>query len=227
MNHDTFFIALAEYNSAHWWVRAVLTLAVIWLFIDLVRGAPWAQVGLKVALALTCFSVGVFYYGLFLPSALGPEVPALQRVWLGRIGTAVFIAAGVVGIIDAAGNGTRLVLPERGWRLAAVVGGTVLGLGFPAFELLVGHTWPHAQAFGLAPAPILIVLLPLLGGARQMAWTGQVWFWLMFLAGAEAGVVAQLLGVPHAQPVVAAVLVGGLVMRFSAGAKDADTAHAR
>jgi len=218
MNHDAFFAALAEFNAQYWWARALFTLAVVWLFIDLARHAPWAQVGLKIALALTCLTVGVAYYGLFLPSPLPPETPTFYRVWLHRIGSVGFILAGVVGIIDAARNGTFLVLPERGCQLVAIVSGAVLGLGFPAFELIMGHLWPEAQAFGVAPAPLLIVLLPLLGAARPLAWTGHVWFWLMVVAGAEIGVVAQLFDIPHAQPVAALAVVVGLGMRLSGSA---------
>jgi hypothetical protein len=215
MNHDAFFSALAELNAQYWWARALFTLAVVWLLIDLARHAPWAQVGLKIALALTCVTVGVAYYGLFLPSALPPEAPTFYRVWLHRAGSVGFIAAGALAIADTAGNGTHLVLPERGWRLVAVLGGAIVGLGFPAFELVMGHVWPRAQAFGVAPAPLVVVLLPLLGAAQPMAWTGQVWFWLMVAAGAELGVVAQVFDIPHAQPVVALAVVAGLVMRLS------------
>jgi len=214
MTNDAFFSALAALNAEYWWARAALTLAAIWLFIDLARRAPWAQVGLKVALAATCVTVGVLFYGVFLPGSLPPDVPRLYGVWLHRIGSVAFVVAGIVGLADAARDGTSLVLPERGWRLGVVLAAAVLGLGFPAFELLMGHIYPEAQAFGVAPAPIVVALLPLLGASRLTGAAGRVWFWLMVLPALELGILAPLFGLPHAQPVALLAVAAGVVMRL-------------
>ena len=79
MTGQEFYSAVADFNADYWWLRALLTLAGIWLFIDLARKAPWAQVGLKLTIGVTSISVGVLYYGTFLPS-ISPE--ALDRIAL-------------------------------------------------------------------------------------------------------------------------------------------------
>ena len=227
MGGELYSSTLAGLNAQYWWARGVLTLAVIWLFVDLARSAPWAQVGLKIALAATCITVGVVFYGLFLPQALPETTPVAYRVWLHRVGSVGLIVAGLCGIVDAPRNGTTLVIPERGWRLLAVVGGVVLGLGFPALELVAGHVYPDAQTFGIASAPLVIVLLPLLGASRPLAWTGQLWFWLMALAGLETGLIAPILGLPHSRPMAGVAVVVGVALWLRPAKGEADMIEPR
>jgi len=217
MTEEAFFSALADYNAEYRWVRAILTLAAIWLLIDLARKAFWAQVGLKLVFAFTCAAVGALYFGMFLPGMLPANIPEPFRTWSPRLWAVVFLVAAVAGTIDAAQDATHLRLPERGWRLAAVIGSAIVGLGFPAFDLLVGNVFPEAQAYGTSPAPLVLVVVPLLGASRPTRWTGRVWFSLLVLAGVDVGIFAPLVGLPYGHPIVLIAVLAGVIMMLRPG----------
>lgn len=210
MTGQDFYSAVADFNANYWWLRAVLTLAGIWLFIDLARKAPWAQIGLKLVIGITVVGVGILYYGVFLPG-ISPD--ALDR--LAILGRAVFVVAGLLLIIDAALDRTHLQLPDKGWRLVAVVGFPIIGLGYPAVELLFGHIYPSAQTFGLFPAPLVCFAIPLFAVARPTAWTGHVAFWLLAAGGVGNAVASRAPAHAPIQPLALLAILVGIVMRVT------------
>jgi len=221
MADKAFFDAVARYNEAYWWLRAALTLACIWLVVDLARKAPWAEAGLKFVLALSCIVIGTVASNVFSPRTFPPAMSEEFRIWAPLTMKCIFLGAGAAGLIDVMIDSTRLRLPRGGWRLAAVIAGCILGLGFPAYELVLGHIYPRAQAFGTSPAPLVLVLVLLLGASAPTRIAGGVWFWLVALAGIAIGVVAPIFGLPHGQVIVGIATALGLAMRLRPGPTEA------
>ena len=183
--------AIGRYNETYWLVRAALTLGIVWLIIDLTRKTAWAQLGVKVTLALTCATAGILYYGVFVRSFGGTE-GEWTSVWIPGIRGGVFVLAAILGMIDATVNSTRFVLPERGWRPVMFWLLLVLGVGYPAWEYVTGHVYPQAQAFGVFPAPNLIVCAAVLSTARTPGWVGRLWIVLILVLCLDTGLILAL-----------------------------------
>ena len=183
---------LAAFNEAYWWARAALTLAFVWLLVDLLRKAPWARVGLKLALATACASVAVFYYWLYLPPVTR-GASELAGVWIPGVRGGAFLLIALIGVFDAAYDSTPLQVPQGGWRLAAVISLLAAGISFPILDLLAGHTPPSTHYYGISPLPTILVIMGMLSASRPRGFYGTLWLSLAILIGLDTGVISPIL----------------------------------
>ena len=211
MTEQEFYAAIGRYNDAYWLVRASLTLGAVWLLVDVTRQAGWAQVGIKVVLALASATAGVLYYGVFIRD-LVPSSGEWGHVWLPGIRGGVFVLAGIVGVIDATTDSTRFVVPSHGWHIGAFFGLVALGLGYPAADYLAGHVYPGAQAYGIFPAPNLLFALAMLGIARTTGWVGKLWTGLTIALAIDTGIVLPITQGPLHNVIVGAGLLLSIAM---------------
>jgi len=205
-----YYQRLAHLNETFWVARTLLTFAAIWLFIDLSRGASWGSAGLKAVLGLTSGVAGV----ATLLATPGDEAvragAGAMSVWALRAEFGLLITACVLGLLDAVRDSDPIRIPESGPSLAIVLAGAIIGLGFPAFDLLHGNVYPSAQTFGISAAPFLVVLLPLLGATRPASALTRSWFVVALVLALDVGIVAPLLGFPHGRWIVAVAAIGGV-----------------
>src|SRR4051794_10996927 len=155
----TGLIALFErYNPAIWPAQVVAyllgTAAVTLVFIR----APWGSRAIAAILAACWLWVGIVFLGIF-GRQLSPAVALVEGAIVAAQGL-LFLGAGVI----------RPHLAFRvGANLYGVVGGLMVAYAlviYPILGFVLGHGYPRAPLFGVAPCPTTIFTCGLL------LWTG-------------------------------------------------------
>lgn len=191
---------LADLSRSNAPIRAGITLACVWLFVDLLRKAPWASTGFKAILCVSAASTGLLFYPSIARHLAG-DARSLAYGW-----SAVFLIASALGLADTITGKTTLRLPERGWGLVFVLASVTAGIGFPLIETIAGRSAPAFQVFALAPAPFVLVALPLLACAGPRSQLHTAWLVTAFIAGADCAFFSFLSCYPYAHPLASVVL---------------------
>ena len=207
MSESMYAEFLASLNDSNQCTRAVLTLAFVWLLVDLIRGAPWASTALKAVFASSALTTGLFFYPT-LAKHTGEHRETLL-FW-----GAMFLLSSALGFADTILGRTQIRLPRSGWPLAVVLVFCTAGIGFPAVEWLGGRTYSAFQAFALAPAPYALVVLPLLAVSAHGSLLGVAWLISVFIASADVALVSRLLGLPYWHPIAVFAVIVSLYFAF-------------
>lgn len=197
-------IALFErYNPAIWPLQIVAyLLGLVAIALVFVR-AVWASRVVAAILAACWLWVGVVFLGIFGRS-LAPTVALVEGAIVATQGL-LFLAVGVAR--------PRLTF-RAGADLYGVVGGLLVGYAlviYPILGYLLGHGYPRAPLFGVAPCPTMIFTCGLLlwigtRVPRYLLIVPVLWALLATPAAVAQGVIEDL-ALPLAAGLAAALLL--------------------
>ncbi len=204
---EAFLAVFANYNTALWPAQLAAYLLGAGIVAAALHPTGWSDRAAAAALALMWIVNGVAYHALFFaeinPAAYGfAALFAIQALLIGWCGLAR----------------TRLRFAWRGD--AAATTGLVLvayaAIAYPLLGVAMGHVWPAAPAFGLAPCPTTIFTLGMLLLARPPV--PRTLLVIPVLWAAIGGVAAVALGMveDYGLP-VAALATLALILRRQRG----------
>jgi hypothetical protein len=199
---EQFFDVFARYNLAIWPLQVVayaLGLAAVALAL---RPTPWSGRLIAAVLAALWPWMGVVYHGLYF-SAINPVAPIFGAFFVAQ--------AALVAWLGVA----RPHLSFRPRRdLAGWVGGLIIlyaAVGYPLLGLALGHQYPRAPLFGVAPCPTTIFTFGLLlwatgRGSRALLVIPLLWA-VVATSAALALEVSEDFGLPVAGLAATALLL--------------------
>jgi hypothetical protein len=198
---DQFFAVFTAYNDTIWPAQIVAyALGALALWGALTTRA-WAARVTAAVLALFWAWNGVAYHLAFF-AQINPAAYGFAALFV--IQGAVFLAYGTIA-------GRLRFTGRTDWRgtlgLALIAYAALL---YPALGYLVGHVWPNAPVFGVAPCPTTIFTF----GVLMLA-TGPLPVWLIAIPVIWAGIggsAAILLGVPEDFVLLASGVLGAIVL---------------
>ncbi len=196
-----FFAVFAAYNNAIWPAQAIaylLAAAALWAIFT---ARHWASRVVATILALYWLWNGFAYHLAFFSS--------INSAAYGF--AALFVVQGVLFLAHGAIAGRLVFTRATGWR--AAIGQALIvyaGLGYAALGHVLGHGWPNAPMFGVAPCPTTIFTF----GVLMLA-TGPLPLWLVIVPVVWAGIgatAAILLNVPEDLGLLLAGVLGGILL---------------
>lgn len=200
---EQFFAVFAAYNQAIWpaqVVAYVVAAVAVWAILS---RRPWAGLAAAAILGGMWLGNGLAYHLAFF-APINPAAYGFAALFL--LQGALFIGHGVIG------DGLSFA-KSLDWRSAL---GILLilyaGLVYPALGYLLGHAWPYAPMFGVAPCPTTIFTF----GVLMLA-VGPLPVWLVAIPvvwSAIGGTAAVLLNVPEDFGLLASGILGAVLLPF-------------
>jgi hypothetical protein len=200
---EQFFSVFASYNDAIWPAQvAAYLLGVTALWAILSRRRLAGRTAAAILGTMWLWNGLAYHLTFFAPINQAAYGFAALFVLQG----AIFIGHGIVG------NGLSFAGPLD-WRGAlGVLFIVYAGLVYPALGHLVGHSWPYAPMFGVAPCPTTIFTF----GVLMLA-AGPLPVWLIAIPvvwSAIGGTAAVLLNVPEDLGLLASGVLGAALLPY-------------
>jgi hypothetical protein len=200
---EQFFSVFASYNQAIWPAQVAAYIAAAVAVSAILLRRSWAGRAAAALLGLMWLWNGLAYHLAFF-ARINPAAYGLAALFV--LQGALFIGYGVVG------NGLTFAKMFN-WR-------SVLGillilyacLAYPALGYLLGHSWPYAPMFGVAPCPTTIFTF----GVLMLA-VGPLPVWLVAIPviwSAIGGTAAVLLNVPEDLGLLGSGILGAALLPY-------------
>ena len=200
---EQFFSVFAAYNQAIWPAHVVAYLGGVGAMWAIASRHRWAGCAAAGVLGVMWLWNGLAYHLAFF-APINPAAYGFAALFV--IQGALFIGHGVIG------NGLSFAKPFD-WRSAlGILLCAYAGFLYPALGYLLGHAWPYAPMFGVAPCPTTIFTL----GALMLA-VGPLPVWLVAIPvvwSAIGGTAALLLKVPEDFGLLASGILGAAFLPF-------------
>ena len=200
---EQFFSVFASYNPAIWPAQVVAYLAgagAVWAIASRRR---WAGHGVATILGTMWLWNGLAYHLTFF----APINPAAYGF------AALFVLQGALFVGHSLmGDGLSFVKPFNGRSALGILLCAYAGLFYPTLGRLLGHVWPYAPMFGVAPCPTTIFTF----GVLMLA-VGPLPIWLVAIPviwSAIGGTAAVLLNVPEDFGLLASGILGAALLPF-------------
>jgi hypothetical protein len=200
---EQFFSVFAAYNTTIWPAQIAAYLLGAIAVGAILTARRWAGRSAAAILGLMWLWNGLAYH-LFFFAPINPAAYGFASLFV--VQGAIFIGCAVVD--------NCINFPNRfNWR--CVLGGLLIcyaGFVYPALGYVLGHSWPYAPIFGVAPCPTTIFTFGLL-----MMAVGPLSFWLVAIPvvwSAIGGTAAVLLSVPEDLGLLASGILGAVLLPF-------------
>lgn len=200
---EQFFSVFAAYNQAIWPAQVVAYLAgaaAVWAIASRHRRAGSAAAAV---LGILWLWNGLAYHLAFF-AAINPAAYGFAALFV--LQGALFIGHGVIG------NGLSFAKPFDRRSALGILLCAYAGFFYPALGYLLGHAWPYAPMFGVAPCPTTIFTFGIL-----MLAAGPLPVWLVAIPvvwSAIGGTAAVLLNVPEDFGLLASGILGAALLPF-------------
>lgn len=200
---EQFFSVFAAYNKAIWPAQVAAYLTGVIVAWAILSRRPWAGLAAAGVLGTMWLWNGLAYHLTFF-APINPAAYGFAALFV--LQGALFIGHGVIG------NGLSFAKPFD-WRGAlGILLIAYAGLFYPALGYLLGHAWPYAPMFGVAPCPTTIFTLGIL-----MLAAGPLPIWLVAIPvvwSVIGGTAAVLLKVPEDFGLLASGIIGAALLPF-------------
>jgi hypothetical protein len=200
---EQFFSVFVAYNHAIWPAQIVAYLAGAIALLAIIQRYRRAGRAVAAILGILWLWNGLVYHLAFF-APINPAAYGLAALFV--LQGALFIGHGVIGI------GLSFAKPFD-WRSAlGILLCAYAGVLYPALGYLLGHAWPEAPMFGVAPCPTTIFTF----GVLMLA-AGPLPIWLVAIPvvwSAIGATAAVLLNVPEDFGLLASGILGIAILPF-------------
>jgi hypothetical protein len=200
---EQFFSVFASYNQSIWPTQGVAYLAGLIAMWAIFARRRWAGCAAAAVLGAMWLWNGLAYHLTFF-SPINPAAYVFAALFV--LQGALFIGYGVIG------NGLAFAKPFDWRSTLGILLIAYAGLVYPALGYLLGHAWPYAPMFGVAPCPTTIFTF----GVLMLA-VGPLPIWLVAIPvvwSAIGGTAAVLLNVPEDFGLVVSGILGAVFLPF-------------
>lgn len=200
---EQFFSVFASYNQAIWPVQVVAYVAGAFAVWAILLRRPWAGRAVVAILGGMWLWNGLAYHLTFF-APINPAAYGFAALFV--LQAAIFIRHGVV----SNGLSFAYLLDWRGAIGLLLI--VYAGLVYPALGYMIGHAWPYAPMFGVAPCPTTIFTFGVL-----MPAVGPLPIWLVAIPvtwSVIGGMAALLLNVPEDFGLLASGILGAMFLPF-------------